>query len=84
MNKRIGFVVITAIVMMLSSILISCGDGVKADDERMVTISREGYGYIVYDRETGVEYWMSGGSYNLGNLNVLYNEDGKPLIFERN
>ena len=33
---------------------------------------------IIYDKETGVEYWMSLDTYS---INVLVDKDGKPLIY---
>ena len=45
-------------------------------------ISEEADGKIVYDTRTGVEYWKSWSSYTYGNLTVLVDKDGKPLIFK--
>lgn len=36
---------------------------------------------VVYDRETGVMYTLSCGSYNRGNFTMLVNADGTPLIW---
>jgi hypothetical protein len=44
-------------------------------------ISREEYGIIVYDTRTGVEYWVSNYAYNRGNLTLLVDTDGNPLIY---
>lgn len=37
---------------------------------------------VVADKETGVMYTVSRGSYNNGNFTLLVNADGKPLIYE--
>jgi hypothetical protein len=34
---------------------------------------------VVVDTETGVEYAVSTGAYNWGNMTVLVDETGKPL-----
>lgn len=47
------------------------------------TISDEINGEIVYDTRTGVEYWKSSSAYNYGNLTLLVDADGKPLIYDR-
>lgn len=47
-----------------------------------VTITNEYCGKVVYDIRTGVEYWMSVGAYNAGNLTPLIDADGKPLIYD--
>lgn len=50
--------------------------------DRFETLSYEDYGYIIYDTQTGVEYWKSNSTYNRGDLTVLVDADGKPLIYE--
>lgn len=40
------------------------------------------YGRVIYDTRTGVEYWMSMGTYNAGHIYPLTDADGKPLVFE--
>ncbi len=37
---------------------------------------------IVYDKETGVMYAVSFGSYNAGTFTLLVDAEGKPLIYE--
>ena len=37
---------------------------------------------IVYHKETKVMYAVSCGSYNYGNLTVLVDADGKPMLWE--
>ena len=37
---------------------------------------------IVYQRDTKVMYAVSRGAYNNGNLTVLVNPDGTPLLYE--
>lgn len=41
-----------------------------------------GYGNVIYDARTGVEYWLSNGTYNSGSIYPLIDADGNPLIFE--
>lgn len=85
MSKRLEIIGISAAVIIFSTIIIACSKYTKAAEEkRMVVLSHESGGDIVYDCETGIEYWVSLGHYNYGNLSVLLNENGKPLIFERN
>lgn len=55
----------------------------KGDSVYFKTLSDEGAGDIVYDTRTGVEYWMSSGPYNYGNLSLLVDAEGKPLIYDR-
>lgn len=63
---------------------------VKNLEQRFVILSKEyndkdvnyPLGYIVYDRDTKIEYYISGGYKNTGTMSVLYNEKGLPLIYE--
>ena len=47
----------------------------------MVYIGQPRYGYIVYDSQTNVEYWLSRDPYNSGSLTLLVDAEGKPLIY---
>lgn len=55
---------------------------VTALSQYFVTISNEYGGKVIYDTRTGVEYWISIGTYNSGNLTPLIDADGKPLIYD--
>ena len=37
---------------------------------------------VVADKETGVMYAVSHGTYNIGDFTLLVDADGKPLIYE--
>lgn len=52
------------------------------DEDRFVTLSYDTNYYIVYDKETMVQYAVSNGSYNRGTFVMLVDKDGKPLIYE--
>ena len=51
---------------------------------RMILLSVEKGGDIIYDIKTGVEYWRSNGVHNYGTLTPLIDKDGKPLIYRGN
>jgi hypothetical protein len=77
-----------AIGMIFISLLTGCGAMNKMSDYKGNSIyfkilSDEGYGAVVYDTRTGVEYWCSTGAYNYGSLTLLIDADGKPLIYGR-
>lgn len=63
---------------------------IKDLEQRFVILSKEynnkdvnyPLGYIVYDRDTKIEYYISGGYKNTGTMSVLYNEKGLPLIYK--
>lgn len=75
--KRILITIITA-----TTLLIGCSSISEAETrDRFVTLGWEDYGRVVYDTQTGVEYWLSYGKYNRGTLTMLVDADGKPLIY---
>ena len=54
---------------------------VNAIDSRFETIVTGSGFYVVYDKETKVEYVVSDGYYNSGTFTLLVNADGKPLLY---
>lgn len=74
-------------MLILSVTLISCGASTEANarDEghtRFKLIQSTSCCNVVVDTETGVEYAVSTGTYNWGNMTVLVDETGKPLIWK--
>lgn len=73
------------ILLLLAVTLSGCRNSKTAEnvsqEARFVIISQEAYGDIVYDEKTGVEYWRSVSGYNSGNLTLLVDKDGNPLIY---
>lgn len=53
-----------------------------ADEDRFVTLSYDTNYYIVYDKETMIQYAVSNGNHNRGTFVMLVDKDGKPLIYE--
>ena len=84
--KKMGrnlFIIITIILVI--SILGIFGCLVKVEgkiDGRFVYVNSEVYFDIYYDRETKVMYAVSTGQYNKGNVVILVDTDGKPLLYE--
>lgn len=54
---------------------------VNAIDSRFETIVTGSGFYVVYDKETKVEYVVSDRYYNSGTFTLLVNADGKPLLY---
>ena len=54
---------------------------VNATDSRFETIVKGSGFYVVYDKETKVEYVVSDRNYNSGTFTLLVNADGKPLLY---
>lgn len=52
-----------------------------ASEDRFIKIDKYDYGYIVYDKQTKVEYAVSNGSYNKGEVTSLVDQEGKPLLY---
>ena len=85
--------VITILLIIL--ILTGCGTSsegelLKGESKEPTDVSRfmtvedtwSGVWRVVVDRETGVMYAVSMGSYNMGTFTLLVDREGKPLIWE--
>lgn len=84
---------IVFIVLMVLLLLTLCGCGTvskmnyvpsenKVERTRFMQIEDYGFGSIVVDSETNVEYWMSKGIYNCGTLTMLVDKNGSPKVRE--
>lgn len=75
----------TLIAALLAvAMLAGCGKSEESENKRFKQLEGDIFSnfYIAYDTETGVEYAVSNGRYNNGNLIVLIDAEGKPLIYE--
>lgn len=75
----------TLIAALLAvGMLAGCGKSEESENKRFKQLEGGAFNnfYIAYDMETGVEYAVSNGLYNKGNLTVLIDAEGKPLIYE--
>jgi hypothetical protein len=74
------------IVAVFVGLGVSSRTGVEANalesNDYFVELSDEYDGAVVYDTRTGVEYWRSDSPYSRGVLTMLYDADGKPLIYD--
>lgn len=50
--------------------------------EKFFKISNERSFRVVYDKDTMVMYTVSEDKYNSGNLTLLVDKDGKPLLYQ--
>ena len=71
-------------VLLMVLFMTSCNDdiGKPSTVDRFEVVDRTYVYYIVYDKETLVMYAISAGSYNQGNITVLVDADGKPLLYK--
>lgn len=75
----------TLIAALLAvGMLAGCGKSEESENKRFKQLEGGEFKnfYIAYDTETGVEYAVSNGLYNHGNLTALIDAEGKPLIYE--
>ena len=72
-------------MLILAVMLISCSSSTEANArnaDRFELIQSTSWCDIIVDIETGVEYAVSTAAYNWGNMTVLVDENGKPLIWK--
>lgn len=73
------------VMLMLAVILISFSFSTEANasnGNRFELIQSTSWCDVIVDTETGVEYAFSTGAYNHGNMTVLVDETGNPLIWK--
>lgn len=80
--EKIILIPLTIFAIIIS--LTSCKtEGVSyTPPDRFRVIYQDTYFYIMYDTETKVQYSVSQGGENRGNLTVLLNSQGNPLLYE--
>lgn len=76
---KISVLVIMIIVSVFS--LTGCTETVCNEQTRFIYLSCEGDFSIYYDSKTKVMYTVSGSYYNRGNVTVLVDAEGKPLLY---
>lgn len=88
-REQMKKIIFLALMIILLLTLCGCDAMSKIDDKsdenrvertRFIKIENYGYGSIVVDSETNVEYWMSEGAYNSGTLTMLVDESGNPKV----
>lgn len=84
-EKRMKRVIL--MVMLISGLVAGCAEVESAQSEpvevsRFMEVENSWNWRVVVDRETGVMYAVSNGSYNMGTFTLLVDADGKPLIWE--
>ena len=76
-----------ALLVIATMLLLSACDGMQKIEEETKTKNQfiivEDYvnGRVIVDKETGVMYWLSAGTYNGGTLTLLVNTDGTPKTY---
>lgn len=63
------------IIILIIPILLLCGCEKTRTNKYSDKVELQAF-YLYVDEETCVEYYVSNGSYNYGNVNLRYNADG--------
>lgn len=74
-------------IMLTATLVTGCAEVESAQSEpvevsRFMEVENSWNWRVVVDRETGVMYAVSNGSYNIGTFTLLVDADGKPLIWK--
>ena len=55
--------------------------GISHPNDHFKFITQANCGLIVYDTDTGVEYWLS--NIDFSTIRVMVDKEGKPLIYDK-
>lgn len=82
MKRKLAYILILSMLLLSGCQKVESVDDNNKDTSMFVEVEQTGYWKIVYHKETKVMYAVSCGSYNYGNLTVLVDADGKPMLWE--
>lgn len=88
MNKSTIKLIISLLIILGILFIRPLLDAIKenkvmaAVEKRFAFVSDEFYFLIYYDKKTKVMYAVSSSQYNRGNVVLLVDADGKPLLYE--
>ena len=88
MNRSIMRLIISLLIILGILFIGPLLDAIKenkvmsAVETRFAFVSDEIYFHIYYDKKTKVMYAVSSSQYNRGNVVLLVDADGKPLLYE--
>ena len=80
-NKILKISVLVIMIIVSVFALSGCTETIGNEQTRFIYLSREGNFNIYYDSKTKVMYAVSNGDYNRGNVTVLVDAEGKPLLY---
>lgn len=90
MRKRLLAAILTAAICfgMIGCFPDHSVEGLESDSKEKGTSSmfvaieyNDLNGVVCYQKDTKVMYWVSRGSRNFGNLTMLVNPDGSPMVY---
>ncbi len=92
MKKKIAIILAIVFILTLSVVFCSCNDNAVYDknynshSDRMIALEEGNYGTgyysIFYDKETNIMYLFVKAGYS-GCLTIMLDENGKPLLYEK-
>ena len=82
MKKATIIILITLMLTGCASSKVEKVEKPKENASRFEVVESAWNWWVVADKETGVMYAVSRGTYNTGNFVLLVDADGKPLIYE--
>lgn len=80
--KYISIIILSLLSIIMLMILSGCTVSMGETEKRFVLVSNEGNFDVYYDKITKVMYAVSCRYYNLGNVTLLVDQEGKPLLYK--
>lgn len=80
--KKLKLIILVIVLISSLFILSGCTSSIAETEKQFILISEESTFDIYYHKKTKVMYAVSDYNYNKGNLTVLVDAEGKPLLYE--
>lgn len=82
MNKRYFMIALLSCLILAGCAEVESAQSEPVEVSRFMEVENSWNWRVVVDRETGVMYAVSNGSYNIGTFTLLVDADGNPLIWK--
>ena len=80
--KYIKIIILSLILIGFVFVFTGCEESTAQTENRFVVVSNEGTFITCYEKTTKVMYAVSNGYYNSGNVTLLVDQEGKPLLYK--
>lgn len=75
-------IILGIILIVIMFCFCGCNNSIAETNKKFIYVSSEVSFDVYYEKETKIMYAVSNGQYNKGNVTLLVNPDGTPLLYD--